>query len=84
MGLDSAPQHSKEDFRVLCEQTITAILFGSKWSCLLLRNVLQDALSEVMKLYAPLKLKVFVYDTAFMEGRHKELPGVAEKGGGRR
>ena len=28
-------------------QTITAILPGSKWSCLLLRIVLQDALSEV-------------------------------------
>ena len=27
-------------------QTITVILPGSKWSCLLLRNVLQDALSE--------------------------------------
>ena len=30
-------------------QTITAILPGSKWSCLLLRVVLQDALSEVTK-----------------------------------
>ena len=29
-------------------QTITAILPGFKWSCLLLRIVLQDALSEVM------------------------------------
>ena len=29
-------------------QTVTAILFGSKWSCLFLRLVLQDALSEVM------------------------------------
>ena len=28
-------------------RTITAILPGSKWSCLLLRIVLQDALSEV-------------------------------------
>ena len=28
-------------------QTITAILPGSKWNCLLLRIVLQDALSEV-------------------------------------
>ena len=32
-------------------QTITAILPGSKWSCLLLRTVLQDALSEVTKNY---------------------------------
>ena len=29
--------------------TITAILPGFKWSCLLLRRVLQDALSEVTK-----------------------------------
>ena len=32
-------------------QTITAILSGSKWSGLLLRIVLQDALSEVVKAY---------------------------------
>ena len=31
-------------------RTITAILPGSKWSCLLLRIVLQDALSEVTKI----------------------------------
>ena len=31
--------------------TITAILLGSKWSCLLLRIVLQDALNEVTKIY---------------------------------
>ena len=49
-------------------------------SCLLLRIVLQDASSEVMKVCPPLKLKVFVDDiTAFMEGQYKELPGVAEK-----
>ena len=35
---------------------------GSEWSCLLLRIVLQDALSEVMKIYPPLKLRVFVDD----------------------
>ena len=35
-------------------RTITAILPGSTWSCLRLRIVLQDALSE-----APLKLRVF-------------------------
>ena len=34
-------------------QTITAILPGSKWSCLLLRIVLQDALGEVTKIYPP-------------------------------
>ena len=31
-------------------QTITAILPGSKWGCLLLRMVLQDALGEVTKI----------------------------------
>ena len=30
-------------------QTVMAILLGSKWSCSLLRMVLQDALSEVTK-----------------------------------
>ena len=33
--------------------TITAILPRSKWSCLLLRFVLQDALSEVTHIYLP-------------------------------
>ena len=61
-------------------QTITAILLGSKWSCLLLRIVLQDALSEVTKIYPPLKLLVFVDDiTAFMNGINKELVEMAEK-----
>ena len=41
-------------------RTITAILPGSKWSCLLLRVVLQGALSEVTNIYPPLKLRVFV------------------------
>ena len=43
-------------------QTITAILHGSTWSCVLLRVVLQGALSEVVKVYPPLQLKVFVDD----------------------
>ena len=62
-------------------QTITGILLGSTWSCLLLRIVLQDALSEVMKVYPPMKLKVFFVDemTPFMQGRNTELPGIAEK-----
>ena len=61
-------------------QTITAILPGSKWSCLHLRIVLQDALSEVMKVYPTLKLKVFVDElTAFMVERNKELASIAEK-----
>ena len=44
------------------------------------RTVLQDALSEVMKVYPPLKLRVLVDDvTAFMDERYKDLPGIAEK-----
>ena len=51
-------------------QTITAILPGSKWSCLLLRSVLQDALSEVARIYHPLKLRVFVDDiTVILMGK---------------
>ena len=61
-------------------QTITAILPGSKWSCLLLRIVLQDALSDVTKIYPLPKLRVFVGDiTAFMNGRNKGLVEMAEK-----
>ena len=61
-------------------QTITAILPGSKWSCLLLRILLQDAFSEVMKVYPPLKLTVFVDEiTASMDGRRKELASIAEE-----
>ena len=48
-------------------QTITAILLGSKRSCLLLRIVLQDALSEATNLFPPLKLRVFVDDTTRTE-----------------
>ena len=47
---------------------------------MLLRVVLQDALSEVVKVYLPMKLKVFVDDIpAFLEGRNKGLPDIAEK-----
>ena len=61
-------------------QTITAILLGSKWSYLLLRIVLQDALSEVTKIFPPLKLRVFVDDiTAFLKRRNKELVEMAKK-----
>ena len=61
-------------------KNMTATLLGSKWSCLLLRIVLQDALSKMVKVFPPLKLKVFVEDiTAFMEGRYNELAGTAEK-----
>ena len=51
---------------------MTAILHGSKWRCLLLHIVLIDALSEVMKVYPYMKLKVFVdHITVFMEGRKR-------------
>ena len=43
-------------------QTIAAILPGSRWSCSLLRIVLQDALSEVARICPPLKLRFFVDD----------------------
>ena len=61
-------------------QTITAILPGSKWSCLLLRIVLQDALSDVTHIYPPLKLWVFVNDiAALLIGRNKEVPEMTKK-----
>ena len=46
----------------------------------MLRNVLQDALSDVMKNYHPLKLSVFVNDvTTPVKGRHKEVAEMAKK-----
>ena len=61
-------------------QTRTAILPGSKWSCLLLRFVSQDAQSEVTLIFPPLKLRVFVGDImTFMNGRNKELVEMAEE-----
>ena len=61
-------------------QTITAIVPGSKWSCLLLRIVLRDALSEVAKNYPPLKLRVFVVDiTALLMGENREVAEMAKK-----
>ena len=60
--------------------TITAILPGSKWSCLLLHIVLQDALSEVTKIYPSLKLRVFVDDiTALVKGKNNEVAEMAKK-----
>ena len=62
-------------------QTITAILPGSKWSCLLLKIVLQDAFSEVTKIFPFLKLRFFVDDiTALEKGRNKDVAEVAKKG----
>ena len=59
--------------------TVTAILSGSKWSCLLLRIVLQDALSEVTKIHHTLKLRVFVDDiTALVRGKNKEVAEMAK------
>ena len=46
----------------------------------LLRIVLQDALSEVTKIYSTLKLRVFVDDiTALVKGRNKEVAELAKK-----
>ena len=60
--------------------TITAILPGSKWSCLLLRVVLQDALTDVTIIYPSLKLRVFVDDiTALVKGKNKEVTEMAKK-----
>ena len=60
-------------------RTITAILLGSKWRCLLLRIVLQDALSEVTKIFPSLKLRVFVDDiTALVTGRNNEVAEMAK------
>ena len=53
---------------------------GSKWSCLLLRIVLQDAMREVTKIYTTLKLRVFVDDlTALVKGKNKEEAEMAKK-----
>ena len=63
-------------------QTITAILPGSKWSCLFLRIVLQDALSEVTKICPSLKLRFFFFlddITALVKGRNTDVDGMAKK-----
>ena len=53
-------------------ETIAPILLGSKWSCLLPRIVLQDALGEVTKIYPSLNLRVFEDNiTVLMKGRNK-------------
>ena len=60
-------------------RTITAMLPGSKWSCLLLR-VLQDALREVTQIHLSLKLRVFVDDiTAPLMGKKKEVAKDGKK-----
>ena len=61
-------------------QTITALLQGSKWSCLLLRIVLQDAISEVMTVKTPMRVKVFVYDiTIRVTEQSEDSPEIACK-----
>ena len=61
-------------------RTITTILPRLKWSCLLLRIVLQDVLSEVTNNYTPLKLRVFVDDiTALLMEKNKEVAEMAKK-----
>ena len=40
-------------------QTISGILLASKWSCWLLRTVVQDALTEVMEVYLAHEPEVF-------------------------
>ena len=60
--------------------TITPILLGSKWSCLLLHIVLQDALSEVTKFDPPMKLRVFVDAiTALLMVKNREVAEMARK-----
>ena len=60
--------------------TTTAIMPRSKWSRLLLRIALQDALSEVTKNYPPLKLRVFVDDiTALLKRKNKVVAEMAKK-----
>ena len=49
-----------EDCAVEPLQSITSILPGSKCMCLLLRIVLQDASTEVLKVWPPVKVKVIV------------------------
>ena len=56
-------------------RTITAILPGSKWSCLLLRIVLQNALSEVTKVYMLPKIEGIC-------GRHPSTLDVEKQGSG--
>ena len=94
MGLGDACRFSREILRVLCgflehqrrvqfegcvaEPTVMAVLHLSKWSCLLLRIVLQDALSEVTKVYPPLTFS-WTRSQLSWKGENKELAGVAEK-----
>ena len=55
-----------------------ATLPGSKWSYLLLRIVLQDALSKVTKIFPPLKLRVFL-DVSSLEKKKQGVDGDGRK-----
>ena len=60
-------------------RTITTISPASKWS-VLRRIVVQDASSEVAKIYPPLKLRVFVDDiTALLMEKNKVVAEMAKK-----
>ena len=53
---------------------------GPKWSCLHLHIVLEDALSDVLKVYLPMELNLFVDDiTACLDVRNKELAEVRKR-----
>ena len=61
-------------------QAITAILPGSKWCCLLLRMVLQNALSDVTQIYPPLKWRGFVDEiTALLMVKNRKVAEMAKK-----
>ena len=61
-------------------QTITAILRGSKWSVLLLRMVMQEAMSEVLSVYPQFEMNVYVDDIKIhVWGENRELPEVTMK-----
>ena len=59
-------------------QTMRAILPGSKWRCLLLHIVFIDALTEVMKVYPYMKLKV-LWTISQSSWTDETLAGVAEQ-----
>ena len=61
-------------------QTITAILRGSTWSVLLLRMVMQEAMSEVLSVYPQFEMNVCVDDIKIhVWGENRELPEVTMK-----
>ena len=60
--------------------TITAFLPAAKWTCLLQRIVLQDALNEVMKVYPLMKPKAFVDEIrAFMKYEMKSCEALQKR-----